>query len=137
MSVVLDSSMTLSWLFAEEQTPAGLAVMHQAVRYGAHAPSLWPLEVANALQMGIRRGRITATQRDASLADLKAIAVTIDSETAQHAWGASLLLADQFKLTVYDASYVELARRLAKPLASLDQAMCAAATQLGIEVIGL
>ena len=59
MSLVLDSSMTLAWYFEDEQTPAAMEVLRQVAATGAVVPSLWRLEVANGLQMALKRKRIT------------------------------------------------------------------------------
>ena len=67
MSVVIDSSITLAWFFADERTAAADAVLTQVAESGAVAPSLWRLEVANALQMAVRRNRIDSSFRDATL----------------------------------------------------------------------
>jgi predicted nucleic acid-binding protein len=47
-----------------------------------------------------------------------------------------LNLADHFNLTVYDAAYLELARRRMLPLATLDQKLGTAATAIGVTVLG-
>ena len=136
MSVVIDSSVTLAWCFADERTAAVDAVLTQVAETGAMVPSLWRLEIANALQMAVKRKRIDSTFRDASLADLRALPIDIDLETDQQAWTATLRLADRFQLTLYDAAYVELAQRVALPLATLDQAMRMAAGTLGLVLLG-
>jgi predicted nucleic acid-binding protein len=38
-------------------------------------------------------------------------------------------------MSVYDASYVDLARRLAIPLATLDRRLATAAADLGVDVL--
>ena len=70
MSLVLDSSVTLAWLYSDELTPATQQVLDRVTTAGAWVPSLWRLEVANSLQGGVRRGRISAEFRDAALTDL-------------------------------------------------------------------
>ena len=72
MSLVIDASMTLSWYFEDERTPARMAVLSQVVEAGAVVPALWRLEVLNGLQVAMRRGRITAAYRDASLEQIPA-----------------------------------------------------------------
>ena len=72
MSLVLDCSVNLSWYFEDERTAASLAVLQQVVEQCGVAPSLWRFEVANGLQMAIRRKRIDAVYRAASLIDLAA-----------------------------------------------------------------
>jgi predicted nucleic acid-binding protein len=55
VSLVIDSSMTLAWYFEDEKTAASLAVLDQVAAAGAIVPVLWHLEVANGLQMAMRR----------------------------------------------------------------------------------
>ena len=43
---------------------------------------------------------------------------------------------DHFRLTMYDAAYLELAQRRTLPLATLDEELCAAAAALGVRVLG-
>ncbi len=98
---------------------------------------MWRLEVANGLNVGIRRGRITRDYRDDALAALALHDIKMDAETWHSAWGATLRLADRFGLTLYDAAYVELAQRRSLPLASFDEPMQAAARSLGLEMVGV
>ncbi|MGI9024749.1 MAG: type II toxin-antitoxin system VapC family toxin [Burkholderiaceae bacterium] len=136
MSLVVDSSVTLAWFFADERSTAADAVLRQVAESGAVAPSLWRLEVANALQMAVLRKRVDAAFRDASLADLRALEVEIDSETDRQAWTTTLELAARYRLTLYDAAYLELAQRLRLPLASLDRELRAAGKALGMTLLG-
>lgn len=137
MSVVIDSSIAVAWCFADERTAAVDAVLDQVTESGAVVPSLWRLEVANALQMSVRRKRVDEVFRDASLDDLSALAINIDDETDKHAWTTTLRLAKRYQLTLYDAAYVELAQRRDLPLATLDQEMRTAAIALGVTLLGL
>jgi len=43
----------------------------------------------------------------------------------------------RFRLTLYDAAYLELAQRRSLPLASLDEDLCAAARGLDVLLIGV
>ena len=136
MSLVLDSSMALAWLFEDENSDQATNVLDQVTEIGATVPSLWRLEGANALLMAVRRGRIDTEFRDASLRDLAALSIVIDSETDHQAWSTTLHLADCYKLTLYDAAYLELAQRLGLPLATLDQALVNAAVGIGVTLCG-
>jgi predicted nucleic acid-binding protein len=127
MSLVLDSSVTLAWFFEDERTNATDRLLKEVSRSGAVVPSLWRLEVGNALQSCVRRGRIDSAFRDATLADLRAFPITVDGETDAQAWGATLGLADRHGLSLYDAAYLELAQRFRLPLASLDRTVRVAA----------
>jgi len=134
VSLVIDSSITLAWFFEDERNDRADNVMRQVARTGAVVPSLWRLEIANALQAAVRRKRISATYRDTSIVDLRSFPIVVDSETDHHAWGTTLSLAERCQLTLYDAAYLELAQRLRLPLASLDQALRAAGRTLRIAV---
>lgn len=123
MSLVLDSSITLSWYFEDERTEASHAVLRQVVEEGAVVPVLWRFEVANGLQMAVRRKRIDAAYRDRALANLAALEVAADPESEVYAWSASVELAERHALTVYDAVYLELAQRRRLTLATLDAAL--------------
>ena len=126
MSLVIDSSVTLAWLFEDERTDSADALMRQVAKSGAVVPSRWRPEIANALQSAVRRKRISAAFRDAALADLRSLRIAIDAETDRNAWGSTLSLAERCRLTLYDAAYLELAQRLWLPLASLDRELRAA-----------
>ena len=135
MSFVLDSSISLTWCFDDERTDATDALLEQLVEVGAAAPALWPLEVLNALAMAERRSRIDAERRQRLAGFLRDLPVTIDEETASHAWAVTYELAARFRLTVYDAAYLELAQRRGLPLATLDQELRAAAAALGVTLL--
>jgi len=136
LSLVLDCSATLAWLLEEEHDAALGKVFERVIRMGAVVPSLWRLEVANSLLMAVRRGRIAAGVRDAALADLGAFAIVVDGLTDAQAWTATLFLAEKHRLTAYDAAYLELAKREALPLATLDRELRRAAVAEGVELLG-
>jgi predicted nucleic acid-binding protein len=136
MSIVIDASLTMTWYFEDEATPAAEEVLDAVAEQGAVVPPLWRLEVANAFQSGIKRRRIDAAYRDASLADLERLPIAIDGDTDAHIWTATLRLADRYALTIYDACYLELALRLNLPLATLDQELRVAAAALGLPLLG-
>lgn len=134
MSLVLDGSITLSWYFEDELASASQAVLDQVVREGALVPALWRYEVANGLQIGVRRKRIDPDFRDRALANLAALSIDIDEESDEYAWSASVKLAQRHALTVYDAAYLELAQRRRRTLATLDTALIKAA---GVELVSV
>lgn len=136
MSVVIDASLTLTWYFDDETTPATEAVLDRVFEAGALVPTIWRLEVANAFQSALRRKRISDLYRDMALAELARLPITIDGDTDTYAWTTTLRLADRFALTVYDAAYLELAQRQRYPLATLDKELREAAASLGVTLLG-
>ena len=137
MSLIIDSSVTLAWVYSDETTPAVSHVLQLVSSDGAWVPALWRLEVANVLQMGVRRGRHDAAFRDATLSDLSLLPLSTDNETEKHSWGATLRLSERHQLTVYDAAYLELAQRRRLPLASLDEELRAAAKREHVALLGV
>jgi predicted nucleic acid-binding protein len=136
MSLILDSSVTLAWAYCDETTDAIRHVFDLVSDGGAWVPAIWRLEVANILEVGVRRGRTDAAFRDAILADLALLPISLDPETHLHAWGATASLATRHRLTLYDAAYLELALRRGLPLATLDRELRVAARADGVIVLG-
>jgi predicted nucleic acid-binding protein len=136
VSLVLDSSATLAWVYKDERSDAIAQVLDQVISMGAWVPSLWRLEVADVLEMSVRRGRVDAAFRDATLADLEFLPIQTDLDTEKHAWQATLRLAERHRLTLYDAAYLELAMRRRLPLATLDRQLRAAASAESVTLLG-
>lgn len=130
--LVLDASVTVAWCFPDESTPATETILDHVWSGSAVVPAIWRLEVANALQNAIRRGRITAEYRDDSLRDLERMPISVDPDTGVHAWTSIVRISDKFGLTVYDAAYLELAIRTHLPFATLDADLRRAARETGV-----
>jgi predicted nucleic acid-binding protein len=136
MSLVLDSSVTLAWVYSDEAREPIRDVFNLVGENGAWVPGLWKLEVAHILVMGVRRGRHDAAFRSATLADLALLPISVDAETDGQAWGATLQLSERHRLTLYDTAYLELALRRGLPLATLDAELRRAAQAEGVVVLG-
>jgi len=132
---VVDASIALSWLLQDEHRPASDRLFEMVSDEGAVVPSLWRLEIANALQIAVRRNRITGAYRDATIQRLERLPIEVDSETDAQAWGTTLRLSDRHSLTVYDAAYLELALRRGVPLATRDRDLAKAALESGVTVL--
>jgi predicted nucleic acid-binding protein len=137
VSFVQDNSVALAWCFEDEQTPAVMALLDRVTETGATAPLLWPLEALNGLLVAERRRRLNAATRAVLTAFLRELPIMLDLDTAERAWGEAAQLAERFRLSVYDATYLELALRRRLPLASLDQGLREAATAVGVDVLGV
>lgn len=132
MGFVLDGSITMIWGFEDEADPYAEAILSRMPDLQAHVPSIWPLEVANALLVGERRRRITPADSARFLAILDALPIAVDDETVAHAWADTMHLARAHNLSSYDASYLELAIRLGLPLAAQDGKLKTAAEAVGV-----
>jgi predicted nucleic acid-binding protein len=133
---VIDASIALAWCFADEATPATDVLLDRLADEEAVAPALWRIELANALAMAERRGRLSVAGLTRSVGLLQRLAVAIDLEGSERAFRELLDLARTERLTIYDAAYLELALRLGLPLASKDARLRTAAAGLGLTVLG-
>lgn len=131
MICVIDASVTLSWVYTDEHSAASDALLAQVADKGAVVPALWRLEIANALQVGIKRKRIDNAYRDSTIQKFLRLPIEIDADTNDFAWTTTLKLAETHQITVYDASYLELALRRGLPLATRDDQLAASASRAG------
>jgi predicted nucleic acid-binding protein len=86
--------------------------------------------------MAERRKRLDARTRSRLARFLRDLPITLDPDTSVQIWTATQRLAGRFRLTVYDAAYLELAHRKNLPLASLDQELHAAGAAIGVKFLG-
>lgn len=135
MSVVIDSSVALTWCFEDEASAQSDALFERVRDDGAMVPTLWYLELANVLLQAEKRGRITAADVATRLELIADLPITADHETAARAWREVIALARAEGLTAYDAAYLELAIRRGLPLSSRDGAVVDAARRLGVTVL--
>jgi predicted nucleic acid-binding protein len=99
------------------------------------APQLWAIEALNGLLTAERHGRIDREVRRRLAGFLQELPIKIDDETATRSWTTTAHLAEQHRLTAYDATYLELAMRLDLPLATSDTALITAAKVAGVQLL--
>jgi predicted nucleic acid-binding protein len=139
VSFVLDASVALLWLMPDTN-PAGVeyasAVLKALKESQALVPSLWPLEVGNVIAKLEAKNIVTEADSQRFVVLLGRLDIVTDPTTAGRALGDTLNLARRYKLSVYDAAYLELALRTSYSLATLDADLAKAATLAGIPVFG-
>jgi predicted nucleic acid-binding protein len=132
---VLDCSATLPWLFEDEATEKTDRLLNRMQESStAWVPSLWHLELGNALLVCQRRKRLDTAGMEAFLSAVSALDIQVDGETMGRAWNKTLTLASQYNLSLYDAAYLELALRRGLPLATLDTQLIETARNCGLEL---
>ena len=136
MSFVLDNSVTMRWFFGDGK-PQELAyagkVLDAMKQDNALVPVTWGLEVANVIAKAEAKGLVTEARSDAFLEMLEGVDIDVDSATYSRALSDTLHLARRYRLSSYDASYLELALRLGMPLATLDADLQKAAKKAGVK----
>lgn len=109
--------------------------MAEVAVHGAVVPSLWRIEIANTLCNSTRRGRSDSAFVRAAIGQLEKLPIREDDQTGLMAWSYTMALANEEGLTVYDATYLELALRRGLPLATGDRDLIAAGGRRGLEVL--
>ncbi len=125
----------MAWCFVDEATPFTNGLLDQLRNTNAVVPAVWPLEVANVLLVAERNQRIAAPQGVRFVRPLRDLPIAVDVAGLARAWGASLALARRYDLTVYDASYLEVAIRRSQPLAKNDARLRGAAGRAGVALV--
>jgi predicted nucleic acid-binding protein len=132
-SFVADASVAIGWVHPAQATAETDAMLDRlAAGDSLVVPALWPLEVANALTVLRRRRKLTPEEARSAIEIIRELPVVIDHEAATVAFTRLVDLASETELTVYDATYIELATRRRLPLASNDERMKRAAIRLGV-----
>lgn len=133
MPFVLDASVVACWAFVDESHAIADFALERIRTDEARVPALWWFEVWNILIVNQRRKRVTEGDTVAFLRHLARLRVTVDRSPVA---ADVLALARRHRLSVYDASYLELALRDGVSLATLDQELGAAASATGVDLLG-
>lgn len=128
MPIVVDCSIAAAWALVDERTAWTSAALQATTIEGAIVPSLFWYEIRNILVINERRGRIEPGQTARFLSDID----PLTDEDVGPVEADVLALARTHNLTVYDASYLELASRLGLPLCTLDAQLIDAAARIGV-----
>ncbi len=126
--IVLDYSYAMALVMPDEEQPPSMATV---LTDELAAPFVWPLEIASAVRMNLKRGRLLAADVDAlfrRIADLRVDVIGPSHTMAQRHFDA----AQEHELTPYGATYITMAAQFSAALATRDRALAAAAARMGI-----
>ena len=136
MNFVLDNSVAMRWYFGDGSA-ADLSYASQVLdamnSATAVVPGLWGLEVANVLARAEAAGLVSEARSQTFIGMLEKLELSVDPATPAHALGATLQLARRYRLSAYDAAYLELALRTGLPLATLDEKLTKAVHKAGVK----
>lgn len=129
--MVIDASITLNSILQGEDSLPSYQISKGIV------PVTWLSEVVNGLVAGERRGKLTAEALEDWRVALEEMASDIEIEppVVDRYFRDIVEMARRFRLSAYDASYLELAARREIPLATLDRKLRAAAVEAGVKVL--
>jgi predicted nucleic acid-binding protein len=120
MPFVLDCSVALAWVMPDEDDERADAYLERLLVDRALVPQLWSLEVANVLLISGRCGRINDDEIENAINNLRSLPIDVDQKTHEYAFAETFVYAAEHGLTVYDAAYLELAKRRDLPIATFD-----------------
>ena len=132
---VLDCSVTMAWVFDDEEDPYAASVRDRLDADMALVPSLWPLEVSNALVVAERRKRLSRAEALRFLGILRQLPIDVDATPTLASVDGALQVAHETGLSVYDAAYLELSATHGLSLATLDVALARAARKVGVKIL--
>jgi predicted nucleic acid-binding protein len=134
---VLDNSVAMRWLLVSnkvsDQRYAEL-VLRSLANAEAVVPNLWHLEAANVLLSAANRKELEISAVERFTVQLENLPITVDTLTSNQVFGHTMSLAKAYRLSSYDAAYLELALRENLPLATLDKHLLKAARRSDIEI---
>ncbi|MGV8935032.1 MAG: type II toxin-antitoxin system VapC family toxin [Gallionellaceae bacterium] len=136
MSFVLDNSVSMRWLLGDgnkADIAYSINVLDELNRVSAAVPCIWALEAANVVAKIEAKGLITEARAQEFVATLLRLNIVTDKATVSKAMTDTLNLSRRYKLSAYDASYLELAMREGLPLATLDGDLVKAAKKAGVK----
>lgn len=101
----------------------------------ALVPILWRYEVSAVLARAQVKAMFPAEKIAEFLWSLAALDIRVDDDSAGRVLTDVHRLAVHYRLTSYDAAYLEVAQRRNLPLATLDHELRAAAAAAGVTVL--
>jgi predicted nucleic acid-binding protein len=122
----------MRWCFNSGSHAYADGVLRQFATGGeAFVPVLWRYEVSAVLSRAQNTRAITAQKVMAFLSNIAALNITVDMDGSHRILTDVHQLAVTYRVTSYDAAYLELALRKNLPLASLDEELKRACVSAG------
>lgn len=121
MSIVIDASVALKWLFDEPGRDAALALRSERLI----APAVWLAEAANAIWRHVRLGEATAAEALGWMEEL--VHAPLTTVAIEPLVSSALQLATEIFHPVYDCLYLALALQRDTHVVTDDRRFAAAA----------
>jgi predicted nucleic acid-binding protein len=133
---IADASASLPWCFEDEATTWSEALLDRVT--GGEpliVPAHWMPEIANAMYIAERKGRLEFGRAEAFLVRIDLFELRVQTALTSAEDKAALVLGRKHRLTIYDAIYLELAIRMGLELATLDGELIAAAIREDVKLL--
>jgi predicted nucleic acid-binding protein len=134
IGIVVDASTALAWCFPDETSEHADAILAALEGKTLLVPAVWGLEIANAILVGERKNRLRQPEIRRFTTLLESLPLVQDAQPVGEYVSEVLPLAREYRLSAYDAAYLELSMRHGAPLATLDAKLQRAAERAGVEI---
>ncbi len=126
----------MRWCFESATHPFADSVLNRlATGDTAIVPVLWFYEASAVLSRAQNTGTLAASKAAEFITELKSLNIAADDAGVERVFTDVHRLALSYRLTSYDAAYLELAIRLNLPLATLDDELVRAARAAGVATL--
>lgn len=132
--IVVDASVALAWCFPDEASVYAEGVLVALEGRTLIVPAVWALEIANAMLVAERRKRVKRQDVRRFVELLGGLTIIEHSQTVADTVKNVLPLARTYKLSAYDAAYLDVAVRQSAPLATMDSALRKAGRAAGLTI---
>ena len=130
VAFVVDNSVAVAWLYPAQATDYSEKLLELSSTGTLHTAFIWPAEFANATSVLVKRGILTDPLGNDMIALAGTLGLIVDRAPADAA--ALYQVSRTYRLSAYDAAYLELALRLGMPLATRDSELRRAAEQVNL-----
>jgi predicted nucleic acid-binding protein len=137
MAQVIDASIAIAWCVPSQSTPASVSALKSTFADGGYVPAQFWFEVLHGLARSERRGAVLRAEVDEFVGLLSKLSLKIDTAYDNAAMVRLHVMARHHALSIYDASYLELALRVGLPLATRDAALARAARAAGVALFSV
>jgi predicted nucleic acid-binding protein len=135
MEFVLDNSVVARWLLqdgsAKDRQYASMVLDLLEDNAKALVPPIFNIEIANVIARAEHLGQLHEAVSAQFIETLESMSIEVDDVSQSKSLTSVLDLARRYKLSSYDASYLEIALRKGIGIASLDKELMSAFKSAG------
>ena len=133
---VIDCSATMSLFLPDENDTNYTNIIHkQLENKDCIAPSIWRYEIANVLLSCKKRNRLDDKQINEIANLIYKLPIDVENNNLHFIYNNVFNIASLNELSIYDASYIELAIRFNCSIATLDKKLIDIAKKLNVGLL--
>ncbi len=135
-AIVLDNSINIRLLWPDTEVAENNRYAVKVIRQAGtgsvfHVPTIWHYEAAHVAAALVRTGQVSQASAARYFEQVALLPIMTDTPSHANAATATFALSIHFRLSVYDAAYLELVLRVGAALATNDRRLRTAALRAG------